>query len=44
MSNSAALAYALDGRAAAIVAPDTVAERLVIANELLEVAFAVDRG
>jgi tetratricopeptide (TPR) repeat protein len=34
----AALAYALDGRSSAIVAPDTVAERLAIAEELLEAA------
>jgi tetratricopeptide (TPR) repeat protein len=34
----AALAYALDGRAAAIIAPDTIAERLSLASELLEVA------
>jgi DNA-binding SARP family transcriptional activator len=34
----AALAYALDGRAAAIISPDTIAERLAIAGELLGVA------
>ena len=36
--NPAALAYALDGRAAAIVAPDTVAECLALGSELCEVA------
>jgi DNA-binding SARP family transcriptional activator len=36
--NLAALAYALDGRAAAISAPDTVAECLALATELREVA------
>jgi DNA-binding SARP family transcriptional activator len=36
--NPAALAYALDGRAAAISAPDTVGECLALATELLEVA------
>ncbi len=36
--NPAALAYALDGRAAVIVAPDTVAECLALATELREVA------
>jgi DNA-binding SARP family transcriptional activator len=36
--NPAALAYALEGRLAAIVAPDNVAERLTLANEMLEVA------
>jgi DNA-binding SARP family transcriptional activator/tetratricopeptide (TPR) repeat protein len=34
----AALAYALDGRAATIIAPDTVAECDALGNELLEVA------
>jgi len=34
----AALAYALNGRAAAIVAPDTVAECLALGSELREVA------
>jgi DNA-binding SARP family transcriptional activator/tetratricopeptide (TPR) repeat protein len=34
----AALAYALDGRLAAIVAPDTIAERLELATELHEAA------
>ena len=34
----AALAYALDGRAAAIVAPDTVAEGLALGTELCQVA------
>jgi DNA-binding SARP family transcriptional activator len=37
-SNPAALAYALDGRAIAIVAPDTVAEVAAIGRELREVA------
>ena len=36
--NPAALGYALDGRAAAIVAPDTVAECLSLGSELCEVA------
>jgi eukaryotic-like serine/threonine-protein kinase len=36
--NLAALAYALDGRAASIVAPDTVAECLALGTELCEVA------
>jgi DNA-binding SARP family transcriptional activator len=36
--NAAALAHALDGRAAAITGPDTVAECYAIARELLEVA------
>ena len=36
--NPAALAYALDGRAAAIMAPDTVAEFLELGNELRDVA------
>jgi DNA-binding SARP family transcriptional activator len=35
--NPAALAYALDGRAAAIMAPDTVVESLALGNELREV-------
>jgi DNA-binding SARP family transcriptional activator len=35
--NPAALAYALDGRAAAIMAPDTVAECLALGSELREV-------
>jgi hypothetical protein len=34
----AALAYALDGRAAAIVAPDTVTELLALGSELRQVA------
>jgi hypothetical protein len=33
-----ALAYALDGRAASVIAPDTVAERLALGTELREVA------
>ena len=37
----AALAFALDGRAAAISAPDTVAEALTLAAELCEVAEKV---
>ena len=36
--NPAALAYALDGRLAAISAPDTVAECLALGRELREVA------
>ena len=36
--NPAALAYALDGRAAAIIAPDTVAECIALGSELREVA------
>src|SRR5205085_3387794 len=36
--NPSALAYALDGRLAAIVAPDAIAERVTLANELREVA------
>jgi len=36
--NPAALAYALDGRAAAISAPDTVAECLALSSELRDVA------
>jgi hypothetical protein len=36
--NPAALAYALDGRGAAILAPDTVAECLALGRELREVA------
>jgi DNA-binding SARP family transcriptional activator len=36
--NAAALAYALDGRAAAIVGPDTVDERLALADELIAIA------
>ena len=36
--NPAALAYALDGRVWAIVAPDTVRDLLVLGNELCEVA------
>jgi predicted ATPase/DNA-binding SARP family transcriptional activator len=34
----AGLAYALDGRLAAIVAPDTIAERVALATELAEAA------
>jgi DNA-binding SARP family transcriptional activator len=37
----AVLAYALDGRASATVAPDTIAERLAIAGELCEVAAGI---
>jgi eukaryotic-like serine/threonine-protein kinase len=36
--SSAALAYALDGRAEVILAPDTIAECLALGNELCEVA------
>ena len=39
--NPAALAYALDGRAAAIVGPDTVAECLALGSELREVAETI---
>jgi DNA-binding SARP family transcriptional activator len=39
--NPAALAYALDGRAAAIIAPDTVAECLALGSELREVAAGI---
>jgi tetratricopeptide (TPR) repeat protein len=39
--NPAALAYALDGRTSAIVAPDTVAERLALGTELREVAESI---
>ena len=34
--NDAALAYALDGRVAAIIAPDTIAECLALSSELCE--------
>jgi tetratricopeptide (TPR) repeat protein len=40
--NPAALAYALDGRVAAILAPDTVPERLGLSSELWEVADRID--
>jgi DNA-binding SARP family transcriptional activator len=36
--DSAGLAYALDGRAAAIFAPDTVSDGLALGNEICEVA------
>lgn len=36
--NPAALAYAIDGRLAAIVAPDVTSERLALANELCQLA------
>jgi tetratricopeptide (TPR) repeat protein len=36
--DSAALAYALDGRASSIIGPDTVAELLELSSELCEVA------
>jgi DNA-binding SARP family transcriptional activator/tetratricopeptide (TPR) repeat protein len=39
--NAAALAYALDGRAAVIIGPDTVAECLALGTELCEVAARV---
>jgi DNA-binding SARP family transcriptional activator/tetratricopeptide (TPR) repeat protein len=42
--NPAALAYALDGRAAAILAPDTVAERLALGSELRDVAERIGDG
>jgi DNA-binding SARP family transcriptional activator len=38
MGNPAGLAYALDGRAAVIVGPDTIAECLALGTELCEVA------
>jgi tetratricopeptide (TPR) repeat protein len=39
--NPAALAYALDGRGAAILGPDTVAECLALSSELREVAQSI---
>jgi hypothetical protein len=39
--NAAALAYALDGRAAVILGPDTVAECLALGSELCEVAEGI---
>jgi DNA-binding SARP family transcriptional activator len=36
--NAAALAYALEGRMVAIIAPDTTAERIALATELYELA------
>jgi hypothetical protein len=39
--NAAGLAYALDGRAAAIFAPDTIKECLALATELTNVATAI---
>ena len=36
--DSSALAYALDGRAASIISPATIAERLALGTELLELA------
>jgi DNA-binding SARP family transcriptional activator/tetratricopeptide (TPR) repeat protein len=39
--NPAALAYALDGRAAAIIAPDTVAECLTLGSQLRDVAEGI---
>jgi DNA-binding SARP family transcriptional activator len=39
--NAAALAYALDGRATAIIAPDTRAETLELANELCDLAEGI---
>jgi len=39
--NPRALVYALDGRAAAILGPDTIGECLVLANELRDVAAAI---
>jgi DNA-binding SARP family transcriptional activator/tetratricopeptide (TPR) repeat protein len=38
IGNAAALAYALEGRAHAIIGPDTVAECLALGSELLEMA------
>jgi DNA-binding SARP family transcriptional activator len=40
--NPAGLAYALDGRAAAIIAPDTVEECLALGTELCDVAERMD--
>jgi tetratricopeptide (TPR) repeat protein len=40
--NPSALAYALDARASAIVAPDTIEECTSLANELAEVAARID--
>jgi hypothetical protein len=39
--NPSALAYALDGRHAAILGPDTAAECLALGTELLDVALAM---
>jgi tetratricopeptide (TPR) repeat protein len=39
--NSAALAYALDGRVAAIVGPDTIEECLALATELRDLAESI---
>ncbi len=39
--NSTALAYALDGRAAAIIAPDTAVDCLALGSELIDVAERV---
>jgi hypothetical protein len=39
-----ALAYALDGRAAAIIAPDTIEESLDLSRELIEVAESIGDG
>jgi DNA-binding SARP family transcriptional activator len=39
--NPAALAYALDGRAAAIMAPDTAAECLALGSELLDLGATI---
>jgi DNA-binding SARP family transcriptional activator/tetratricopeptide (TPR) repeat protein len=42
LDDPATLAYALDGRCAAILAPDNPEERLAIANEIVRLADAVD--
>jgi tetratricopeptide (TPR) repeat protein len=42
LQDPATLAYALDGRSAAILAPDNPEERLEIANEMLRLADAAD--
>jgi DNA-binding SARP family transcriptional activator/tetratricopeptide (TPR) repeat protein len=44
LDDPATLAYALDGRFAAILGPDTAAERLAIATETLELARATEDG
>ncbi|PWU25180.1 MAG: hypothetical protein C5B48_02610 [Candidatus Rokuibacteriota bacterium] len=44
LGNAAALAYALDGRALAIFAPDSLAEVLAIANELIPLGKQIGDG
>ena len=39
--NDAALAFALDGRVGAIIAPDTIAECLALSSELCDVAMRI---